>query len=373
MSFAAALSEHPITAQAVGEVAGQILEKLGTGPDLALLFVTPPHAGALEDAAKAVQAIIEPATLLGCAAVGVVGNGQEVERTPGVVLWAGNVGTVVPVQLWFDGSDIHGWPEGAEDQAQALLLIGDPFTFPVDQLITELDGRIPIIGGMASAAQGAGGNRLVLDDDIINHGAVGALISYETDLQTVVSQGCRPIGQALTVTRAERNIVYEMGGQAPLVRLVDMARTELSEDDVRLVNEGLHLGLVIDEHKPDFERGDFLIRNVLGGDQENGAIAIGDEVAVGTTVQFHVRDANAADEELRLLLQDRKADGGLLFTCNGRGIGMFGTPDHDASVLAELVGDPPTAGFFAMGELGPVGGRNFMHGFTASVALFRDR
>jgi small ligand-binding sensory domain FIST len=132
------------------------------------------------------------------------------------------------------------------------------------------------------------------------------------------------------------------------------------------------MGIVIDEHKVDFGRGDFLIRNVIGADRSNGAIAIGDAVEVGTTVQFHVRDADAADEELRELLTDRHADGVLLFTCNGRGSRLFDKPDHDAGVIGDLLGDPPVAGFFAAGELGPVGGRNFMHGFTASIALFEE-
>jgi small ligand-binding sensory domain FIST len=132
------------------------------------------------------------------------------------------------------------------------------------------------------------------------------------------------------------------------------------------------MGLVIDEHQVDFGRGDFLIRSVIGADRANGAIAIGDSVAVGTTVQFHVRDADAADEDLRELLADRQADAVLLFTCNGRGSRLFEQLDHDAGVIGDLLGDPPVSGFFAAGEVGPVGGRNFVHGFTASLALFEE-
>jgi small ligand-binding sensory domain FIST len=174
------------------------------------------------------------------------------------------------------------------------------------------------------------------------------------------------------VTRSERNVVYELGGQPAYQRLVDLANNSLAEEDLRLVNRGLHMGLVIDEHKADFGRGDFLVRNVIGADPDHGAIAVSDVVDVGTTVQYHVRDAVTADEDLREMLAGKDAEAALVFTCNGRGIGLFGRPHHDAAVVAEALDDPATAGFFAAGEFGPVGGRNFVHGFTASVALFRS-
>jgi small ligand-binding sensory domain FIST len=226
---------------------------------------------------------------------------------------------------------------------------------------------------MASAARGPGGNRLVLDGSIRMGGAVGALLGPGVELASIVSQGCRPVGHPLAVTRAEGNVVYELGGQPALERLIELARRELAERDVAVINEGgLHLGRVIDEHKAEFGRGDFLVRNVIGADREAGAIAVNDTVELGTTVQFHLRDAVAADEDLRALLDGQHADAALMFTCNGRGTRLFGTPHHDASTLADIVGEIPMAGFFAAGELGPVGGRNFLHGFTASIALLQE-
>jgi small ligand-binding sensory domain FIST len=293
------------------------------------------------------------------------------------------IGPVAPVRLSTEpgpttdeGDEVHGWPAPLPFEPQALLLLGDPYTFRVEALFDRLAGRgdgLPVLGGMASAALGPGGNRLALDDRIHTTGAVGALIGPGVELSTVVSQGCRPIGRPLVVTKSERNIVYELAGQPALERLLEMVRDGMPERDIQLINQGLHLGLVIDEHKADFGRGDFLVRNVIGADQSNGAIAVGDAVDLGTTVQFHVRDAASADEDLHQLLVPRKADGALLFTCNGRGSRLFATPNHDASVVDEELGDPPVAGFFAAGELGPVGGRNFMHGFTASLGLFREK
>jgi small ligand-binding sensory domain FIST len=220
---------------------------------------------------------------------------------------------------------------------------------------------------LASAARGPGGNRLVLDGAVTTTGAVGVLL--EQPVQTVVSQGCRPIGDPMTVTRAERNIIYELAGRPAMERLQELASVASPADRV-LLQSGVHLGQVVDEHRDVFERGDFVIRNVLGADRNLGAIAVGDEVEIGSTVQFQVRDAASADEDLRFLLDGRRGDGALVFTCNGRGTQLFGIPDHDAQVVHEALDGAATAGMFCAGEIGPIGGRSFLHGFTASVLLF---
>jgi small ligand-binding sensory domain FIST len=366
--FAAALSEHPLPAHAVGEAIGQVLDRLGAGPDpdLALLFVTPAHAGAIDDMAAAVRATLDPVTLIGCTAEAVLGNGREVEAGPALALWAGSTGPVTAFAL--PGANPLPPPP---DDAAALLLLADPFSYPVEEALARLANErpgLPVVGGMASAARGPGGNRLLLDGTVATSGAVGAYLGPGVAVATVVSQGCRPVGMPLVVTQAEGNVIHQLAGQPALERLQQLVAAS-GEDDRLLLAQGLHLGRVIDEHKADFGRGDFLVRNVLGADRATGAIAVGDEIEVGATVQFHVRDAATADEDLRALLAGRAADAALLFTCNGRGTRLFPQPDHDAGVLSELLGDPPTAGFFAAGELGPVGGRNFLHGFTASVVL----
>jgi small ligand-binding sensory domain FIST len=184
-----------------------------------------------------------------------------------------------------------------------------------------------------------------------------------------VSQGCRPIGQPLVVTRAERNVIYELGGQPALERLMSQI-SELDSETRTKAARGLHIGLVIDERKPDFGAGDFLIRGVLGADRSAGAVAIGDDVEVGTTVQFQIRDAESADQDLRALMTGVTAEAALVFTCNGRGTQLFGAPNHDAALLSDYLPTSPIAGMFCAGELGPVGGRTLVHGFTASLALF---
>ena len=380
MPFAAGLSEHPLPTHATGEVVGQVMDGLGDAsrpPDLAVLFVTAAHAGAMEDIAGAVRSMLRPGTLLGCTAESIVGGAREIEQRPAVALWAGHTGPVAPFHVRVtptaDGNAVVGWPDVR--QTSALLLLADPFTFPTDEVLQHLaEDRpgLPVAGGLASASPAPGGNRLVVDDRVLSDGAVGAYLDVDLDVAAVVSQGCRPVGDPFVITKAEGNIVYELAGRPALERLQDVART-LDEPDRQLLAQGVHLGRVIDESKTTFGPGDFLVRNVLGGDPSNGAIAVGDLVDVGSTAQFQVRDAASADGDLRHLLDGRSADGALLFTCNGRGTRLFGRPDHDAEVVAEGVRGGAVAGMFCAGELGPVGRRNFLHGFSASVVLFRER
>jgi small ligand-binding sensory domain FIST len=214
-----------------------------------------------------------------------------------------------------------------------------------------------------------GGNRLVVDDQITDSGAVGAVLAGGVGIRTVVSQGCRPVGKPYVVTKSDRNFILELGGKPALLRLQETA-TAASDEERELMRQGLQIGCVVDETRLEFSRGDFLVRGVVGADQQSGAIAVGDTIEVGRTVQFQVRDAGSADEDLRGLLTSAAADAALLFTCNGRGQRLFGEADHDAGVVDQLLGPLPLAGCFCAGELGPVGARNFLHGFTASLALF---
>ncbi|MGH9018508.1 MAG: FIST signal transduction protein [Acidimicrobiales bacterium] len=382
MPFAAALSEHPVPAHAVGEVAGEILDRFGERPDLALVFVTPPFAGALEDAVAAIDDILHPLVLVGCAAESVVGPHREVERTAAVALFAARTGPLLPLALEVaEGPGagtmtVGGWPGRIPFEPKALVLVADPYSFPVEPFLSWVDRRLPglpVVGGVASAAQAPGGNRLALGRRVGTSGAVGVLLGPGVGVETVVSQGCRPFGHPLAVTRAEGNLIRELAGRPALERLAAQAHGSLTEAEVALLEMGgLQLGRVIDEHRESFGRGDFLLRAVLGADRRTGALAVGDVVPVGTTVQFHLRDARTADEDLRVLLKGHEADGALVFTCNGRGARLFDEPHHDARVMAELLGPVPLAGFFAAGEIGPVGGHNFLHGFTASMTLLRD-
>ena len=244
-----------------------------------------------------------------------------------------------------EGGVFVGWPDDLPEAwpaGSALLVLGEPYSFPADVLLARLnDGQpgVPIVGGMASGGHDQGQNRLLLGDKVLSKGAAAVLIHGPLGVHTVVSQGCRPIGRTFVVTKAERNVILELGGKSPLAQLQEMFN-HLSAEDQQLARRGLHVGQVIDEYRDKFARGDFLIRNVQGVDPDSGAIAIGDWVRVGQTVQFHVRDAGTAGEDLNVLLSSASARptgnalGALLFTCNGRGTRLFDEPDHDASTLA---------------------------------------
>ena len=384
LRFAAALSTAQNTQEAVQEVCSAAREQLQRSADLAFLFVSQQHGPDYGQIATAVCDAVGTENLLGCTGESIVGGDREIEGQPAVSLWLAHLPgvSISPMHLQFahtaEGATFTGWtadlpelwPPGA-----ALLLLGEPFSFPADALIERLneDRRgIPVLGGMASGGWNPGQNRLLLGRQELDSGAVAALIHGPVRIRSVVSQGCRPIGRTFVITKAEQNVIYELGGMPAMQRLSEVFG-ELSPADQELVRLGLHVGRVLSEYKEHFSRGDFLIRNVVGADPNAGAIAVGDYVRAGQTVQFHVRDSAAADEDLRellLVLQDADVSGALLFTCNGRGTRLFPEPDHDAACVRERLGKIPLAGFFAQGELGPVSGKNFLHGFTASVALF---
>ena len=349
--------------------------------DLAFVFLSPAHLDEVEAAAEAVREELAPRHLLGCVAEGVVAGVRELEAGPAVAVWAAALpGAEIEcfhaaaVQTG-DGIAVAGFPE--LDDPGLLVLLVDPFTFPAAPFLTGLNEtheRVPLIGGIAAGGGRPGAQALILDDAVHSEGAVGVVVSGPP-VVTVVSQGCRPIGHEAVITRCEGNVVYELAGMPALERL----RTQiaaLSAEEQALAARGLLVGLVIDENRPEYDSGDFLMRGLLGADKATGALALGDTVRVGQTLRFFVRDAASADADLQQTLSDAlrggRPAGALLFTCNGRGTNMFPAPDHDARVVAAALGTQALAGFFCGGEIGPVGGKAFLHGFTATLAIFLE-
>ena len=375
---------HPVAFEAVGAVAGEILEQLdGDRPDLVVCFVSRHHIDAFADIASGLRAILEPDVLVGATAVSIAGGPREVEDEPAVSVWAadwggGNAaGFVLDVHRatnaeGLEGVRVDGWPTDLTSDATVLLL-ADPFSFPVTDLLALCNERVPglrVIGGLASAGTMPGTNRLALDDRVVAAGAVGVVLPPEIVVRTVVSQGCRPVGSPYTVTKSERNVVEELGGRSAIARLEELVAMA-DERDRALLARGLHVGVVVDERREEFTRGDFLVRSVLAADHRTGTVTVGEPIDVGQVLQFHVRDADAADDDLSdLLARVGGVRAALLFTCNGRGIHLFGHPDHDTGAIEEWLGPVPLAGAFCAGEIGPIGGRNFLHAFTASIALF---
>lgn len=390
MPFAAALSTAADLAAAVEEVCARLGGAVGGVPDLAVVFFSPQHAPGADLIARTLRERFGPRCLLGCVGESIIGNDREIEGGPALSLWLGRWARPITLESFHltlertpDGPSLLGWPDALSttDAARAaILLLGDPFTFPADLFLREVNETargLRVLGGMASGIRGEGQCRLLLDGAVHDQGAGGVLLQGPIGLRSIVSQGCRPIGRHMVITLAEENLILELGGKPPLTQLQELWPT-LTPEEQQLFQQGLHIGRVLNEYGGDFQRGDFLVRNVVGVERTSGALAITDRVRVGQTVQFHVRDAQTADEDLHALLQldlgahDRRPAGGLLFSCNGRGTRLFPTPNHDAGAIRAEAGPIPLAGFFAQGELGPVGGQNCIHGFTASLALFEE-
>jgi small ligand-binding sensory domain FIST len=391
----AAISTAEETAAAIAQVCADAMAALGDArPHLAVLFFSPHHVENLSIIRQTVQQQTGADVVIGCTGESIVGTSPadgavEMEWQPALSLFVASLPEVqlTPFHLQFertpDGGTLIGWPDALTEDWPAgasLMVLGDPFSFPVDALLERVNEDhpgVPVFGGMASGAAAPGEVRLLLNDAELVDGALAVLFSGPLKIRNVVSQGCRPIGKHFVITKAERNIIQQLGGAPALQQLKEIFQT-LPARDQQLAQQGLHVGRVMNEYQDQFEQGDFLIKNVVGIDPESGGIAIGDYVRVGQTVQFHVRDEDSADAELAQLLAKACGDsasapaGALLFTCNGRGTRMFSTAHHDAAKLHEICGEIPLAGFFAQGELGPVAGKNFIHGFTASVALFGE-
>ena len=361
--YAAALSTHPDPGVAVGEVVGQVLDRLGPSPDLAVLFTTGNHAQAAPRLARVVRQTLVPEHLIGGTAVAVLAHRQEVEESPGLALWAGRTGPVTAVR--YEGPR----PEVSAPAGSTIVVVGDPFTLDAAGMAAAVGPDVTMVGGLASAGRRPGDNRLLLDDETFTDGGVALVLPPGLGARAVVAPGCRPVGDPYVVTGSDGNLLLSLAGRPALERLQDVL--DAADDETRdRLRRGLHVGLVIDEQRDAYESGDFLVRSVLGADRSSGAVAIGDQAAVGTTIQFQVRDAEAATVDLRTRLHGLQASGALVFTCNGRGSHLFGSSGHDAQHFTDGLGTTAVAGMFCAGEIGPLGSAHHLHGFTASALLF---
>jgi small ligand-binding sensory domain FIST len=353
-------------------------------PDLLCAFISSSEPDAVTDAAERISEISGAHSILGCTAGGVIGHGRAVEGETAVSVWVAVLPKTVvrtfhlEVMRTDDGLAVVGLPERQDDD-QVGILLADPYSFPAEGFVERLNDSmlaLPVAGGLASGHLGPGSTRLLIDGRVVERGAVGALLSGPVSVLPMVSQGCRPVGPPMTVTAADHNMLLELAG-APAVTKLEQVLRGLPPEEQALASRGLHIGIAMDEYADDHETGDFLIRGVLGIDNARKSIAVGDVVPVGRTVRFQVRDASAADadlqdqlERLRRATLNDPVEGALLFSCNGRGANLFPTADHDVLAVHEHLAVVPTAGFFAAGEIGPVGGRNHLHGFTASMLAF---
>jgi small ligand-binding sensory domain FIST len=354
------------------EAAAAVRAQLGEArADVAFVFVSAEHADDAEQVAAEVRSELDPGVLIGASTEAVIGAGREFEGRPAVSVLAASLGSGAARVRHLSAGDAD-----TIELSGPAVVVADPFTFPIERLLDDMNdaGAAVAVGGLASGGRGAGEHVLFCGEEVHREGAVIVDLAGPVELRVLVSQGCAPIGPEMVVTRAESNVIHELAGRPAYGQLVEIVGS-LGPEQVELARRGVLAGLVIDENRVDYGPDDYLVRGILGGDPESGAIAVGDMPRVGQTFRFHVRDASTADAGLRAALDDGmslpgKVSGGLLFACNGRGTGLFGTPDHDAAATAAALGGAPVAGMFCAGEIGPVGGRTFLHGFTATLALF---
>lgn len=393
MQWASAVSDKASLDEAFAACLEAIAPSLEEGPpDLALVFLSPHFAADYKRVPGLLKEQLRPGLILGCSAGGVIGGGHEVEYRPGfslTVAWMPDV-RLTPFHIQDERLPS---PDAAPEEWETLVhvsrawephfvVLADPFTLRAEEFLTGMDYAFPRgakIGGLASGGDRRGLNVLYLGEDTCREGAVGVALSGNIVVDTVVAQGCRPIGHPMRITKCRENRLLEMDGQPPLQVLQQLYET-LSGGDRQLFQHSLFLGLVMDELQEEHRLGDFLIRNLLGFDRESSALIIGERLQENQTIQFHLRDAGTASDDLREMLAHYLADrdsaaaeGALLFSCLGRGSSLFGRPDHDTDLFREALGPLPLGGFFCNGEIGQVGRVTYLHGYTSSFGIFRRR
>jgi len=391
MRFASGISDAINASEAVEAVCRQAQEQLGSEPcDLACLFASTIYRTSWAPLLARLHERLRPRVLIGCSGSGIIGGGQELEWVPAVSLVAAALPdvklfpfAVTPEEL--DGSSPGGfWVDktGVSPAAHPVfILVADPYTCNPVQLVEELNATYrarPIVGGLVSGGNEPGEHVLFSGTTVGHEGAVGVAMTGNLIMDAVISQGCRPIGRPAVVTKVDEHAVVELSGK-PALAVLHHVLSRLPPEDRELAQQGsLFVGLVVDEmRRQAFAPGDFLIRNIVGIDPDLGAIAVAEEVRLGQTLQFQLRDPATSRRELRrLLLQAHPSHvlppaGGLLFTCTGRGRSLYGLPHQDVRTIQAVSGKLPIGGFFCNGEIGPIGGTNFLHGYTASLGLFR--
>ncbi len=395
MQWASAISQQNTLRAALSECVASVRSSLGdTAADLAVVFASSEYASDYATLPELVGEMLGPqVVILGCSGGGIIGGGSEVEQEQAVSLTAASLPGVNIHPIRLEGDSLPSLDAGPDDWHEAIginpsdepqfVLLADPMSFPAQNLLLGMDYAYPAaakIGGLASAAQGARQNGLFLGRDYHDSGAVGVALSGNIVVETVVAQGCRPIGQPMRITRSDRNYLVELDGEQPINVLRGIFQ-QSGQRDRDLMQNSLFLGVVMDALIDQPQQGDFLIRNVMGMDQRSGVLAIGEMLKEGQLVQFHLRDADTSADDLSAVLEryaidnrENPAQGALLFSCLGRGKYLYGRPNHDTEVFHDKVGaGVPLGGFFCNGEIGPVSGTTFLHGYTSSFGIFRPR
>ena len=369
--------------------AERLRAQLGSRPvSLGLVFMSPkffPHATATLEILR-VHARIP--LLAGCSSASLVAGSHEIEDATGIALALYSLPGAQLTGFRFTQTQVEAadgaeyWPQesGVEQkQSNGWLAFIDPFHLDAEAWVRSWNksfAPLPVFGGLASGVFAEQTTQIYLNGDVYEDGGVAISIGGDVKLSGVISQGCTPIGETWTLTRVEQNLIHQIANRPAYAVLAETVQ-QLSAADQQKARGNLFIGLVVNEYLEDFHRGDFLVRNLIGGDPNSGVLAVAALPRTGQTIQFHRRDAVAANQDMDELLARAKEKigvatiyGGCLCCCNGRGKSLFGAPNHDAERVQKELGPIGLAGFYGNGEIGPVGEKNYLHGFTASLALF---
>jgi small ligand-binding sensory domain FIST len=393
MKWASAVSVELPLDTALEQAVCAIRADLGNEPpDLAIVFVSQHYQSVYDRIVDFVDRRVGADILIGCSAGGVIGDGKEVEDAAALSLTAAKLPGVVLTPLRVENQVLPeadapttAWEELIHVPASErphFLLFPDPFTFDAEALLRGLDAAFPgctKVGGLASGGRQAGANALYVGHRMHRSGMVGLALTGNVEVDTIVAQGCRPIGEPMFVTRSDGNAICELDGQAPLEVLQELYQRSDARDR-ELFQDSLFVGLGMRALEEEYSHGDFLIRNIVGLDEKTGRLAVGAAMHDGVVVQFHLRDAKTSADDLRTMLahyergtRGMRPEGSLLFSCLGRGSALYGEPGHDSTEFRRQLGNVPLGGFFCNGEIGPVHGTTFLHGYTSSFGLFRSR
>jgi len=393
MKWASAVSEHSELETGIAEAARIIRNRFGDDKvDLLIVFVSSHHHQHYDKVPANIMQHFPEALLIGCSAGGVIGDGHEIEGRAAVSLTAAHLPDVELVPIRVESAllpsaeaRVEEWEELIHVPAKHepdFILLPDPYTFDAERLLAGLDKAYPAshkVGGLASGAGAGGPHALFLGRRVHYSGAIGLALTGNIAIDTLVSQGCRPIGLPMFVTRCHENSIEELDGRPSLLVLRDLYK-DLKPSERQLFSDALFIGVVMDRNKQEYGPGDFLIRNIAGIDSDTGALIVAAHLSKQEIVQFHVRDAKSSTEDLDVALKHYsrddeaiQAEGSLLFSCLGRGERFFGHPDHDTDLVRQYLGSLPLGGFFCNGEIGPVKGETFLHGFTSSFGIFKKR
>ena len=392
MHWCSSVSNSPSLDLAIEDVTREISKKLGNNkPDLGLVFISSHHSSSYEEITEKIKEKINCEFILGCSGSGVIGEGKEFEYLPGVSLTVASLPNVTLKPFHFTRDILpnpdespDAWKETVDvldDDPKTIILFPDPFSIRTEYVLDGLDFAFPntkIIGALASGGNKPGDNALFVNGETYSKGCSGVVISGDFELDILVAQSCRPIGEPMIVTQSNNNVINELDSDLPIVAIKKLY-DELPEDEKGIMNNALQIGILMDRLGDIDDEITYMIRNISSIDKDTGSITIGESITDGQVVQFHLRDSGAAQEELKKMLTEYKINDDqiikstLMFSSVGRGKYLLGESHHDINLYKNIIdNNSPITGFFSNGEISPIGDRTYLHGYTSSFAIFRE-